>query len=145
MNGVNLIGNISTDIFIRETANGTKTAWFKVAVDREGKDAGADFIPVKAWNGTAGACEQWLSKGDKVGVTGRISTSRKDNDDGSFTDFFEVSARRVEFLNTKKGQNGGSVEDTAEAGPPPAASTEVPEPAESAAPAAPAADDDIPF
>lgn len=147
MNNVTLIGNISTDLFPRETANGTKTIWFKLAVDREGKDAGADFVPVKAWNGTATACENWLTKGDRVAITGRISTSRKDNEDGSFVDFFEVSARRVEFLTTKKGGNGEGVEETADAGPPPAAaSTQVAEPEGSAAPeATPVAEDDIPF
>ena len=139
MNNVTLVGYLSTDVFLRETQTGQKTAWFKVATDRRGENAGADFIPVKAWNGTAEACAKYLHGPDKengvkasrVAIEGSVRTNRREKDGGGYEDFFEISARSVQFLDPKP--TGDSRPDVV------APST--PEPTEAAAPS----DDDIPF
>lgn len=126
MNTITLIGNLATDVTVRQ-AGDQLTGWFKIAVNRPGKDKGADFIPVKVWNGTATACSRYIGKGSKVGVTGELRTNRKANDDGTFTEYYEVNARRVEFLTPR------NAEQDEEAPTSVASSTEPP------------SDDDIPF
>lgn len=129
-NDVRIIGNISTDIFPRQLDNGMNICWFKVATDRRSKNGGTDFIPVKCWNGLADTVVQYMSKGKLVAVTGELRSNRRDNGDGSFTDYYEVSANEVKFLSPRDGQTDQ----------PEAASTDTPEPAAEAV-----SDDDIPF
>jgi single-strand DNA-binding protein len=100
MNNVTLIGNLATDVTMRETQSGKQVASFKVAVNRFGQDNGADFIWVKTWNGSAENCAKYLSKGKKVAIEGQIRTSRVQSE-GEFKDYFEVNANRVTFLTPK--------------------------------------------
>ena len=60
MNVVTLIGNLATDVELKELANDKKVASFLLAVDRPGKDAGADFVNVSTWNRQAEVCGQYL-------------------------------------------------------------------------------------
>ena len=128
-NDVTLIGNISTDIFPRQLDNGMNICWFKVAVEKKKKNGGADFIPVKCWNGLADTVVKYMAKGKLVAVSGEIRTNRRDEGDGKFTDYFEVSASEVKFLSPR---DAGSDQ-------PESATTDTPEPA------ATPSDDDIPF
>src|SRR2546423_15681520 len=70
MNSVNLIGNLATDVEIREVGEDKKVASFLLAVGRGGRDAGADFVGVSVWDRQAGLCAQDLSKGRRIGVEG---------------------------------------------------------------------------
>ena len=72
MNVVALIGNLATDIELRDVAPDKKVASFLLAVDRPGKDAGADFFQVATWNRQAEVCDEYLSKGSQVAVDGRL-------------------------------------------------------------------------
>ena len=144
MNSVNLIGNLASDVEIRDAGTAPdgstrRVASFLLAVNRPGQDAGADFVRVSAWGGQAESCNTYLDKGKKVGVEGRIRTSRKENEDGSYTNYFEINASRVEFLTPKAADSEQGVQVAAEA---PAAAAPA---ATEAAPAAAPATDDIPF
>jgi len=103
MNKVIALGNLASDVTLRETQTGKKVASFKLAVTRRGENAGADFFWVKTWNGSAEACAKYLSKGSEVLIEGSINTSSKQNDDGSYTNYFEVNAPSVKFLRPAKG------------------------------------------
>lgn len=129
-NSVTLVGNLSTDITMRQAGEQT-TGSFKLAVNRPGKDKGADFVWVKTWNGTADACKKFIGKGSRVLVNGSIRTNRVENSDGSYTEYVEVNARSVQFLDSKRDSDA-----------PEAVETTAPEP--QAEPEAPASDD-IPF
>ena len=137
MNSVNAVGNLASDVDIREAGtkqdgSPNKVASFLLAINRPGKDAGADFVRVSAWGGQAESCHTYLAKGKKVAVEGRIRTSRKENEDGSYTNYFEINANRVEFLTPRS--------DSEEAGPQVTAEAPAEQPA-----AAAASNDDIPF
>lgn len=94
MNNVTLIGNLCSDVTLRD-AGEQKVASFKLAVNRPGKDKGADFIWVSTWNGSAEACAQYLGKGHEVAVVGSIRT---DYDRENQKDYVKVNAQRVTFL-----------------------------------------------
>jgi single-strand DNA-binding protein len=102
MNCVQLIGNLATDVELRDVGAGEdgqekKVASFLLAVDRGSRDGGADFVWITAWDRQAELCAQYLGKGNRVAVDGRLK-SRTWEQDGKRRDAVEVVARRVEFL-----------------------------------------------
>jgi len=97
MNVVTLIGNLATDVQLREVAGGKQVASFLLAVNRGAGDE-ADFVWVSAWDRQAETCAQYLSKGRRVALDGRLR-SRTGNEDGKRRDKIEVVANRVQFLS----------------------------------------------
>ena len=99
MNVVTLIGNLATEVQLKEVATDKKVASFLLAVNRPTKDAQADFVWVSAWDRQAELCAEWLSKGKRVALDGRLK-SRSWEEDGKRRDAIEVVANRVEFLSS---------------------------------------------
>lgn len=118
MNQFNGIGNLATDVYLKDATgrDGTtqKVASFKVAFNRPGKDAGADFLWVSTWNGSAEACAKYLGKGSEVGIEGSLRTKREEQNDGSFKDYISVNARRITFLRRPNDAPSGVEASTAE-------------------------------
>jgi single-strand DNA-binding protein len=103
MNSVQLIGNLATDVELRDVADEKKVASFLLAIDRGSRDGGADFVWITAWDRQAELCAEYLSKGGRVAVDGRLK-SRTWEQDGRRRDAVEVVARRVEFLTRPAGE-----------------------------------------
>jgi len=97
VNVVTLIGNLATDVEVREVGPDKKVASFVLAVDRASRDGGADFVAVSAWDRQAELCAEYLGKGRRVAVDGRLK-SRSWEEEGKRRSAIEVVARRVEFL-----------------------------------------------
>jgi single-strand DNA-binding protein len=97
VNVVTLIGNLATEVELREIGADKKVASFLLAVDRPGKDAGADFVNISAWDRQAEVCQEYLAKGRRVAVDGRLR-SRSWEEEGKRRSAIEVVANRVEFL-----------------------------------------------
>jgi len=104
LNVVTLTGNLATDVELRDVREDRQVASFVLAVDRPGKDE-ADFIRISAWNKQAELCAQYLGKGRKVGVDGRLRSSSWEDDDGNKRNAIEVVANRVEFLSPPQGKD----------------------------------------
>ncbi|HEU5066082.1 MAG TPA: single-stranded DNA-binding protein [Gaiellaceae bacterium] len=103
MNVVTLIGNLATDVELRHVGEDRQVANFVLAVGRPGKDE-ADFVRISTWNRQAELCAQYLAKGRKVGVDGRLRSSSWEDEDGNKRNAIEVVANRVEFLSPPPGQ-----------------------------------------
>jgi single-strand DNA-binding protein len=103
VNVVTLIGNLATDVDLRDVGEDRQVASFLLAVDRPGKDE-ADFFRVSTWNKQAELCAQFLSKGRKVGIDGRLRSSSWEDSDGNKRTSVEVVANRVEFLTPRNGK-----------------------------------------
>jgi single-strand DNA-binding protein len=97
VNVVTLIGNLATDVELREVGPDRKVASFVLAVDRASRDGGADFVSVSVWDRQAELCAEYLGKGRRIAVDGRLK-SRSWEEDGKRRSAIEVVARRVEFL-----------------------------------------------
>ena len=111
MNIVTLIGNLATDVDLREVGPDKKVASFLLAVDRASKEGGADFVKVCAWDRQAELCAEYLAKGRRVAVDGWLK-SRSWEEEGKRRTAIEVVARRVEFLGGPRTQDeeaGGEV------------------------------------
>ncbi len=103
MNVVGLIGNLATDVELKAVGEGKQVAGFLLAIDRPSKDGGADFVHVSAWDRQGELCSQYLGKGKRVGVEGRLRSCSWDAEDGSRRSALEVVAHRVEFLSPPEG------------------------------------------
>ncbi len=109
-----IVGNLGRDPEMRFTPNGKAVTDFTVAVNRQ--FTGANGQPVKdvvwfkvsTWGKQAEVCNQYLKKGAKVLVDGRIDYDPKtggpktwDGQDGSFHTGFALVAETVRFLSAK--------------------------------------------
>ena len=101
MNSVNLIGNLATDVDVKDVAPDKKVASFLLAVNRPGRDAGADFIGVATWNRQAEVCAEYLSKGSRIGIDGRLRSRSWEDADGKRRSAIEVVANSIQFLDTR--------------------------------------------
>ena len=99
MNTVILIGNLASDVELRQFGEEKRLATFRLAVDRGGKDAEADFFKIAVWDRQAQLCADYLAKGRKIGVEGRLRY-RTWEEEGQKRSSVEVVAYRVEFLSS---------------------------------------------
>ncbi len=109
LNNVNLIGRLTKAPELRYLNNGTATAQFTLAVDKQlskdkkqqfeqqGKPT-ADFMRIVTWGKTAEHCANYLDKGRLVAVTGSISTGKYADNNGDTRYTFDVVAQNVQFL-----------------------------------------------
>jgi single-strand DNA-binding protein len=109
MNTVSLIGNLATEVELREVGDGKKVASFLLAVGRGGRDAGADFVGVSVWDRQAELCAEYLGKGRRVGVMGYLR-SRTWEEEGRRRRAVEVVAQRVDFLGGPRREEGEGAE-----------------------------------
>ena len=72
MNSVSLVGNLATEIELKDVGE-KRVATFLLAVDRAGRDGGADFVWISAWDRQAELCSEYLGKGRQVAVEGRLN------------------------------------------------------------------------
>jgi single-strand DNA-binding protein len=103
MNTVLLIGNLTRDPELRYTTTQTAVCNFTLAIDRNQKEKGTDYPSIKVFGKVAENCEQFLKKGSKVGVQGRLQTGSFEKD-GQKIFKTEVVADRVEFLDRKSAE-----------------------------------------
>jgi len=101
VNTVALIGNLASEVELKDVGDEKKVANFLLAVDRPGQDAGADFLRVSTWNRQAETCAEFLAKGSRVAVDGRLR-SRSWEEDGKRRSAVEVVANRVQFLDSRR-------------------------------------------
>src|SRR5262249_56955531 len=107
MNSVHLIGNLATDVELRDVAENKKVASFLLAIDRGSRDGGADFVWITAWDRQAELCDEYLAKGNRVAVDGRLK-SRTWEQDGRRRGAGEGVARRGGVLGGPARRGGGA-------------------------------------
>ena len=100
MNNIILIGRLTKDPDLRYTQAGKAVCSFTLAVDRpySGDKKETDFINIVVWNKVGENCAQYLSKGRKVAVQGRLQIRNYEDDKGYKKYITEVVANSVEFL-----------------------------------------------
>jgi single-strand DNA-binding protein len=156
VNKVILLGNLGTDPEVRYTQGGQAVANFRMATTESipGRDGNredrTEWHNVVVWAKLAELCRDYLSKGRKVYVEGRLQTRKWQDREGKDRYTTEVVAREVVFLDSK----GDRASDPGEGPPrrsqrqsqPPADQNSGPGPAPADdLPPPPGIDDDIPF
>lgn len=108
MNVVTLIGRATKEIELRKTQTGTSVVSFNLAVNRKHKQEGqpeADFIRCQAWGKTAEVLNSYVSKGQEVGITGRIQTGSYKDKDGKTVYTTDVIVSDITFVGSKNSNN----------------------------------------
>lgn len=125
-----LIGNLGKDPELRYTTSGTAVASFSVATNESWKDQDGnqqertEWHNIVAWKKLAEICAEWLKKGKKVYIEGRIQTrSYDDKNTGAKKYITEIVAENMIMLDSRgsdfssQGQQAPSaVEDTQSSG-----------------------------
>lgn len=112
INTVSLTGRLTNDINVRETKN-SQVGNFTIAVQRNFGEKEADFIQVTVFNKVAENMKKFTSKGDLVGVVGRLQTSNYEKD-GQTIYVTQVVSSDITFLETKNSKDTTSEEVTEE-------------------------------
>jgi single-strand DNA-binding protein len=104
LNKIMLIGNVGSDPEMRYTPNGKAVTSFRMATNRryttpdgESREE-TEWFRVSVWGKQAESCNQFLSKGRRVYVEGRLHSRSWEGQDGQMRTSLEVSANRVIFL-----------------------------------------------
>lgn len=111
LNQVTLMGNLTRDPELRQTPTGQSVTSFSLALNRSYKAAdgewqeATDYIDIVAWGPLAERVAQYLSKGRRCLVQGRLQ-SRSWEQDGAKRSKVEVLANDVTFLDSR-GENDG--------------------------------------
>jgi single-strand DNA-binding protein len=111
MNKVILIGNLTADIEIRYTPSGAAVANFSMAMNRKWKQNDevkeeVTFVEIVVWQKQAEMASQYLHKGSKCLVEGRLNQDRwEDKETGKSRSRINVVAERIEFLDKKEDSN----------------------------------------
>ena len=113
LNKVMVIGNLGQDPELRYTANGDAVATFSVAAnetwtDRSGeRRERVEWFSVVAWRNLAEVCAQYLEKGRRVYVEGKLQTRSWEGQDGIKRYKTEVVASQVLFLSNAREYDSG--------------------------------------
>ena len=137
-----IVGNVGRDPEMRYTPSGQAVTSFSVATNRQYSNNNGETVKetiwfrVSAWGKTGETCNQYLKKGSKVLIEGRLTADPAtggpriwNGQDGSPRASFEVSAQTVRFLSSRSENESGGT-----GSPAPAADVD-----------APAENEDIPF
>ena len=99
-----IIGNLGRDPEMRYTTEGKPVTSFSVATSRKfGDKDETTWFRVSVWDKQAETCNQYLHKGSKVLVEGRLKAEPPvfQKKDGTWASSYEVTAENVRFLSGK--------------------------------------------
>lgn len=109
INQVVLVGRLTRDPELRFTSNGTATATFNLAVNRnftnQSGEREADFVNCVIWRKPAETLANYAKKGTLLGVVGRIQTRNYENQQGQKVYVTEVVCDNFQLLESKKDNN----------------------------------------
>jgi len=110
LNQVTLMGNLTRDPELRQTPNGNNVCSFSLALNRSYRDANnewqeaTDYVDIVAWGPLGERINQYLAKGRRCLVQGRLQ-SRSWEQDGQKRSKVEVLANDVTFLDGRNDSN----------------------------------------
>jgi len=120
MNKVILIGNLTRDPELTETAGGVKICRFSIAVNRNYTGADGerktDFFNCVAWRGLGETVARYTKKGTKVCVSGSVELRNYEDSQGVKRTGVDIVAQDVEFLTPRGGGDDFGYDAPAQSG-----------------------------
>lgn len=106
LNNITIMGRMTRDPELRQTAGGTSVCTFTLACERdyapEGTERKTDFVDIVVWKQTAEFVSRYFSKGSMAVVSGRLQNREWTDKDGNKRKSAEVVADHVYFGESKK-------------------------------------------
>ena len=144
LNKVMLIGNVGNDPEIRATSSGSRVAKASLATNRSWSDRSGNQQEKTEWHRLTffgrlvDIVEQWVNKGDRLYVEGRVEYSQTQDDQGGTKYWTDIVVTEMVMLGTGSGGGapggGGRGQSYSDPGPRGGAGSSLSEP-----------DDDLPF
>ncbi len=112
LNKAMLIGNVGSEPEVRMTPSGAKVAKLSLATNRSFQDRSGqqqertDWHRLTFFGKMADIVEQWVKKGDRIYVEGRIEYSQTQDDQGGTRYWTDIVANEMVMLGS--GQGGSS-------------------------------------
>ena len=114
-----IVGNLGRDPEMRYTPDGKAVTTLNIATSRRYRDKDeTTWFRVSVWGQQAESCNQYLQKGSRVLIEGRISPDPSNGNprvfqkkDGSWGASYEVYADTVRFLSTRTSDSGSEETD----------------------------------
>lgn len=110
MNNANITGNLTRDTELKSLNNGTAVCSFTVAVNERKKNQQGEwedypnFIDCTLFGVRAEKLAQYLTKGTKVAVAGRLHQSRWQDDKGNNRSRIEILVDEIELMSRGNAQ-----------------------------------------
>lgn len=157
VNKVILIGNAGADPELRYTPGGSAVSNFSIATNESWTNSSGErqerteWHRIVVWGRLAEICNQYLRKGSKVYIEGKLQTSSWEGQDGVKRYTTEVVARDMQLLDSRgdmDGNYGGGAPQSQQAAPQPqatATTAQSPDDAGTGSDPSFTADDDLPF
>lgn len=139
VNRVILVGNLGQDPELKYTPSGVAVTSVSLATNEMWKDKDGnrqertEWHRVVMWQRLAEIVGEYLKKGSKIYVEGRLQTRSWEDKDGQKRYMTEVVAENMTMLDSKGGDSGGSSSAPPQMESPPASDADVVE------------EDDLPF
>ncbi|NTV62279.1 MAG: single-stranded DNA-binding protein [Oscillochloris sp.] len=118
LNKVMIIGRLGADPELRYTSSGSPVTTFRVATSRQWRDGAGEtreeteWFSIVAWNKLAEICNQYLTKGARVYIEGRLQTrSWEDQQTGQTRYRTEVIANDMIILDSREGRSARDEDD----------------------------------
>jgi len=113
LNKVMLIGNVGSDPEIRTTGSGTKMAKVSLATNRTFTDRSGqqqektEWHRLTFWERMAELVEQYVKKGDRLYIEGRLEYSTTEDDKGNQRYWTDIVVREMVMLSGRGGDSAG--------------------------------------
>ena len=109
VNKVELLGRVGADPEMKYTASGIAVTQLRLATDRVRKNAETetDWHTVVVWDKLAEAVANYVEKGQRIYVAGRLVQSSWTGEDGQRRYRTEIHTQEVVFLDSARNGNGG--------------------------------------
>lgn len=106
MNQGAYIGRLTADPELKQTQNRISVCSFTLAIDRPGTRDKTDFINFVAWRQTAEFICKYFRKGQKIALTGYLTSRQYEDKNGNQRTAFEVVVDRAEFVESRQKAEG---------------------------------------
>ncbi len=122
VNKVILIGNLGKDPELRYTTQQLPIASFSLATGERKKDQSGNWVDHTEWHNivtfgkTAENCNQYLKKGSQAFIEGSIRTRKWQDKEGKDRYTTEIIANTVQFLGSRQGGKGSTMQVESEVG-----------------------------
>jgi len=113
INRVELLGRVGADPELRQTQGGTAVVQLRLATDRRRENGNdeTDWHTVVCWAKQAEAVAEYVRKGERVYVSGRLQQQSSETDGGERRNRTEIHAHEVIFLGSGNGKDIGRKAD----------------------------------
>jgi len=125
LNQCNFIGNLGRDPETRFTQGGDPVCNFSIGCGEKYKDKQGnqqektEWVSVVVWGKLAEICQEYLAKGSRVFISGKMQTRKWQDQSGADRYTTEIVARDMKMLSPRSESGGGQHQDNGYGGEPP--------------------------